>query len=62
MADTTITITRQPDEDASAIAAQAAREHGTSLAGNLRWYGATGPEYREVRTADGRTIRVVELG
>ena len=58
--DAPITITRQRGEDASAIAARAARAAGTTLAGNLRWFGAAGPAYRAIGTADGRTIRVVE--
>jgi hypothetical protein len=56
----TITVTRSTDEDASAVAARAAKKAGTMVAGNLRWYGARGPAYREVPTRDGRTVRVCE--
>ncbi len=55
-----IVIRRPVNGDAVQIAALAAKEHGTRLAGNIRWYGAMGPVYREIGTQDGRTIRVVE--
>ncbi len=42
------------------MAAETARTHGTTLVGNIRWYGASGPKYREVLTKDGRTIRIIE--
>lgn len=56
----TIYVTREPNEDATAVAAKAASEAGTKIAGNLRWYGHLHPAYREVSTADGRTVRVEE--
>jgi len=56
----TIITTRKSRDDASRVAAQAARDAGTKLAGNLRWYGCYSPAYREAPTADGRTIRVQE--
>lgn len=46
--------------DASEVAARAARAHGTTLVGNIRWYGKIGPEYRAVSTADGRMVQVFE--
>lgn len=56
----TIIVRRGRDQDASRVASLAARASGTTLAGNLRWYGPAGPQHREAPTADGRLIRVVE--
>lgn len=53
-----IIVTRKPNEDASQVAAQAARNAGTKISGNLRWYGE--PSHREANTEDGRGVRVVE--
>ena len=55
-----IIVRRQDGEDASQVAKRAAEENNTSLEGNLRWYGAMGAAYREIGTADGRTIRIVD--
>jgi len=46
--------------DASQIAAAAAAQAGTTLAGNMRWHGGEYPSYREIATADGRVVRVVD--
>ncbi len=56
----TIRVKRKPEEDASQAAGRAARLAGTSLSGNLRWYGLVGPHHREIGTADGRTVVVYE--
>lgn len=55
-----IIITRRPEQDASQAAAEAAMAAGTTISGNLRWYGANGPAYRAANTADGRGVRVDE--
>lgn len=54
---------RNPDQDASAVASYAAQEAGTHLIGNMRWYAGpcnAGLPYREISTADGRGVRVLE--
>lgn len=55
-----IEVRRKEGEDAIRVAAEAARKAGVRLQGNLRWYGAMGPAFREIGTTDGRTIRVLE--
>lgn len=56
----TIEVTRSSSQDAAKLAAETAADHGTRLSGNMRWYGRMGPSYREVRTKDGRAVRVFE--
>ena len=55
-----IRVNRRDGEDASEVAARAARDQGTTIAGNLRWYGGEAPSYRAVATADGREVQVEE--
>jgi len=62
MATNSIRVIRQANEDASAAAARAAREAGTQVSGNLRWYGEGGPSRREATTKDGRGVIVHEPG
>jgi hypothetical protein len=62
----TIVVTRQRDEDASQVAAAAAKAAGTKLDGNLRWYDQLpGSDrvvmrHRQAPTADGRIVVVRE--
>lgn len=55
-----IEITRREGEDAHQVAARCARDAGTRLSGNMRWYGGLVPAYRQIGTDDGRVIRVNE--
>ena len=55
-----IYVQRTHGQDASQVAKLAAEQSGTTLVGNFRWYGPSGPIYREINTADGRGVRVYE--
>ena len=57
---TDIKTVRTNDQDASAVAAKAASDAGTKLAGNLRWQGEHAPTCRVAPTADGRRVVVME--
>ena len=67
MPPTIIHATRRDGEDPSTVAAQAAREAGTRIAGNLLYYGpVTTPDGDETLclaapTRDGREVRVWQL-